>query len=140
MAIGYGEPCPKPEPRKKEKARKLRLHRTTVHDVRDWVFARERDMCRCCRARAAHSMHELVPRSLGGKVSRRNSVAVCGSGTSMCHGFLQSGQIVWDMHPQEGAEGRIVFTPKTELAASHCKIKLGESILSAPMRDMEAAV
>lgn len=137
MAIGYGVPAPKPEPRKKTKARKARQKLTNVHLVREYVFARERDICRCCRCRPAHSMHEMRPKSLGGRVSKRNSVAVCGSGTSMCHGFLQGYQIVWDMRPDEGAEGRIIFTPKSERAAEHMKIKLGESILSAPMRDME---
>lgn len=142
MAIGFGEACPKPEPRKRAKARKKRETRTREHDVRDYVFMRERNICRCCRARAAHSMHELVFRSLGGKVSRRNSVAVCGSGTTLCHGLLQSNQIAWSKECFDGldAEDTLRFRPRTELAAAHLKIKLGESIISPVMRDVEAAV
>lgn len=132
-----GIACPKPEPMKRTKARKARQKLTNTHEVRAYVFARERDICRCCRCRPAHSMHEMRPKSLGGRVSKRNSVAVCGSGSSMCHGFLQAYQIVWDMDPEIGAEGRIIFTPKSERAAEHMKIKFGESILSRPMRDVE---
>jgi len=135
MAIGYGTAQPKPEPRKKAKARKLRLHRMHVHDIRDYVFMRERNICRCCRAREAHSMHEMKPRSIGGQYSRKNSIAVCGTGTTMCHGFLQQHKIEWETNPMVGAEGFIVFTPKTQLAADHMKVKLGESIVSPPMRD-----
>lgn len=137
MAVGYGEACPKPEPRKRVKARKVRQHRTRVHEIRDYVFMRERDICRCCRVRAAHSMHELQFRSVGGKVSKANSVAVCGSGTTLCHGFLQQHDIAWS-GDIEGAEGTVSFTPLNERAASHLRIKLGESIVSPPMRDMEA--
>lgn len=141
MAIGFGEACQKGEPRKRAKARKRRVHRTRTHEIHDYVFMRERSICRCCRARAAHSMHELVRRSLGGKISRRNSIATCGSGTTLCHGLLQSNQIAWanDTFDGEGAEDTLRFTPRTERAAAHLKIKLGESILSPVMRDVEAA-
>lgn len=97
-------------------------------------------MCRCCRARAAHSMHELRFRSLGGKISRRNSIAVCGSGVTLCHGALQSLWISYRFEDEAlGAEGPIIFTPETELGAAVMKIKLGESIVSPPMRDTEIA-
>ncbi len=136
MAIGYGQPAPKPELRKKSKARKLRLHRTVVHDVRDYVFARERGICRCCRAREAHSMHELRFKSLGGKVSKMNSVAVCGSGTTLCHGLLQRNAITWE-GTERGAEDSLLFRPKTDAAAEHMKLKIGEGIVSPPMREMD---
>jgi hypothetical protein len=76
-------------PRKRTKARKVRVNRAAVRDVRAYVFAREREICRCCRFRPAESMHEIKPKSLRGKVSRINSIAVCGSGTTGCHGHLR---------------------------------------------------
>lgn len=140
MAWGFGTAQPKPEPRKKAKARKLRLHRTHVHDVHDYVFMRERNICRCCRTREAHSMHELLFRSLGGKVSRKNSIAVCGSGTTLCHGFLQRNEIAWAFNDEsQGAEAEVMFGAKTEAAATHMRIKLMHCIWSAPMRELEAA-
>jgi 5-methylcytosine-specific restriction endonuclease McrA len=57
------------------------------------VFARDRETCRICRIRPAESMHEIVPRSLGGKVSLANSIAVCGDGVRGCHGFAQRHEI-----------------------------------------------
>jgi hypothetical protein len=80
MGLG-GVACPKPEPRKRTKARKVRVSRAAVRDVRAYVFARERDICRICRKRPATSMHELQFRSCGGRVSKRNSVAACGDGS-----------------------------------------------------------
>lgn len=137
MAIGYGEACPKPERRKKTKARRKRQKLANVHLVREHVFARERDMCRCCRCRPAQSMHELIPRSLGGRVSKRNSIAVCGSGTSMCHGFLQTYQITWDADPQLIAEGTLTFYAQSKFAAEHMRINVGAVIVSPPMRETE---
>lgn len=75
--------------------------------IRAFVFDREQDICRCCRLRRADSMHELRFRSLGGKVSKRNSVAVCGSGTTGCHGFLQSWQISWVGDAPPSYSGRL---------------------------------
>src|SRR3954451_3813241 len=109
MGLG-GVACPKPEPRKRTKARKVRVSRAAVRDVRAYVFAREREICRCCRFRPAESMHELRPRSLRGKVSRTNSVAVCGSGTTGCHGYLQANEIRWH-GDWRGAEGTLMFVP-----------------------------
>lgn len=133
-----GVACPKPETRKRTKARKKRQALTNAHEIHDYAFARERAICRCCRCRAAHSSHELLFRSLGGKRSRRNTVAVCGSGTTLCHGFLQRNEIAWEpSDPALGAESSLMFTPKTESAATHMRLKLGESIVSPPMRESE---
>ena len=130
----------KGEPRKRTKARKKRVHRGDVAEVRVYVFGREREICRCCRFRVAESMHELRFKSLGGKVSRRNSVAVCGSGTTGCHGYLQEHDIDWDeMDENRRAEATLHFIPVTEYAAEWLRIKLGESIESPVMFEMETA-
>lgn len=124
-----GVPCPKGPTRKQLKAKRKRRHRRHVRIVREYVFARERDLCRCCRSRAAHSMHELLPRSLGGKVSRANSVAVCGTGTTLCHGYLQRHEIAWS-GGTEGAEGTLYFRPQTIRAAAHLDIELDDTWVS----------
>lgn len=61
--------------------------------VRDYVFERERGMCRCCGWRHAESMHEIKSRGAGGKRTPENSIAVCGDGVRGCHGCLQRYQI-----------------------------------------------
>lgn len=137
MALPY-HPQPKPEPRRRMKARRVRQQLTEIHTVRAWVFAREWDLCRCCRFREAHSLHELVPRSRGGKVSKTNSIAVCGSGTTLCHGFLQTHQIDFQKGPL-GAEAVLGFKPRTKLAADHLRLKVGEWLESPPMRELATA-
>lgn len=81
-------------------------------------------------------MHELVFRSLGGKVSRTNSVAVCGSGTTGCHGHLQGHRIAfvdWGM----GAEGPLTFHPQTDAACEWMHLKAGQRLYSEPMHFVE---
>jgi hypothetical protein len=107
-------------------------------DVRAYVFARERDICRICRKRPATSMHELQFRSCGGRVSKRNSVAACGDGVSGCHGFAQRHEIAWDDYGL-GAEGTLVFEPTTYRAADWMQIKFGSKLISPPMVEMETA-
>lgn len=123
---------PKGQTRKQLKAREKRAQRKDIAAIREYVFEREHGICRCCRVRPAASMHELIFRSLGGKVSRKNSVAVCGSGTSGCHGFLQSNQIAWAGTPNEIAEGRLMFSPHTRVAADYMRIALNTYIESGP--------
>jgi len=94
MSIDYNAlALPKGQTRKQAKAKAAREHAKHVKAVRAYVFDRENGICRCCRIRLADSMHEIVPRSLGGEVSRENSVALCGSGTTGCHGRIQSHRI-----------------------------------------------
>ena len=139
MAVGYGIAAPKPARTIKQlKARAKRQKGTREADVRVYVFARERDICRCCRKRGAVSMHELRFRSQGGKISRWNSIAVCGSGTTGCHGLMHSHAIDVLMDEQ-GAEGRLDFTAVTQAAADWMQIQLGQMIQSEPMRDLEMA-
>lgn len=142
MAIDYTDfAFPKPEPRVRTKARADRKAAGTTKDVRGYVFARERDLCRCCRIRPAQSMHEIKPRSLGGKVSRKNSIATCGElvGTEeCCHTYLQTRQITVGSGIL-GAEAELYFTAETKGAADWMRIALGEQIESRPMIDMELA-
>ncbi len=123
--------------RRKSKPKDERDH---VTKTRQYVFARERDICRCCRSRRAESMHEIIPRSRGGKVSRRNSIAVCGQlgNGPECHGQLQRRDITV-LVSQRGAEGTITFWPQSQKSADWLRIKASDCIESGPMREYEAA-
>jgi hypothetical protein len=110
-----------------------------VKKVRLYVFARERNVCRICRFRPAESMHELKFRSAGGKVSKANSVAVCGDGVQGCHGFAQRHEIRYRFeHDGLGAESTIHFTPVTHAASEQMRIMLHEWIVSPVMSEVEA--
>ncbi len=129
---------PKPERRKRTKARKVRAKRRDAADVRVYVFGRERDLCRCCRKRRAQSLHELQFRSQGGKVSKRNSVAVCGDGVRGCHGFLQRHEIEWEEHNAiRRAEGTLTFFPLSMSAAEWLGIRRGTKLESPVMQETE---
>lgn len=99
-----------------------------VSEIREFVFDREQGICRCCRIRRAESMHELRFRSLGGKVSKRNSVAVCGNGVEGCHGLLQRLQIDW----HGDAQDLLQFKPKTDAAAEWMRVTVGTWVCSMP--------
>ena len=122
---------PKGKTRKQQKAKRQRENRDHVAEVRSYVFEREWGVCRCCRIRKAESMHELKPKSLRGKVSRTNSVAVCGSGTTGCHGYLQAHKIDWT-GDKAGAEGILSFNPRTQQAAEWMRVRLHEWVESGP--------
>lgn len=133
---------PKGPTRKRLKGRKDRLQRKETGTVRAYVFGRERDICRCCRKRPAGSMHEIVSRGRRGKVSRRNSIAVCGQlvGTEeCCHTYLQQHEIDVEMS-ECGAEGTLTFTPKTPRACTWMRVRVGESLESPVMQEMEMAL
>lgn len=120
--------------------RKPKAERDAISAIRQYVFGRERDTCRVCRCRLAQSLHEIVPRSRGGKVTRKNSIGVCGQlgNGHECHGLCQRYEVVIEM-PPEGAEGPLRCTAKTRAAADWLKVKVGETIESLPMVYMEAA-
>ena len=99
---------PKGPTRASLKRKKKRTHAQHVAEIRRQVFERERGMCRCCGVRPAESMHEIRPRSLGGKVSLENSIAVCGDGVRGCHGRLQRHEITAHVG-DHGATNHIVF-------------------------------
>ena len=77
---------PKGRTRKSLKAAAKRQHAAEVRRIRALVFEREDGLCRCCKKARATEMHEIVFRSLGGKVSLENSIAICNT----CHCLLQS--------------------------------------------------
>ncbi len=133
-------------PRRIVKARKKRVHRGNVAEVRPYVFARERELCRCCRKRPAESMHEIVFRSQGGKVSKQNSIAVCGHGTAGCHHLLQRhqidvyGPILEDWSTAEiNAEGTLTFRAVTLTAQEWLGVTQGQELISPVMVDIERA-
>lgn len=130
----------KGEPRKPTNQRTKRMAAMDTAEVRVYVFGRERNLCRCCRKRPAESMHELQFRSLGGKVSVKNSMAVCGDGTTGCHGFLQRNEITWEAHDKAArAEGTLSFFPLSPAAAEWVGLKRGERLESPVMQTTEIA-
>lgn len=99
------------------KRRAKRDQAAAIRAVRAYVFEREDGVCRCCGWRPARSMHEVRFRSHGGKVSRANSIAVCGDGVRGCHGLLQRHEIRARFDRQRSADGWMAFRPMTERAA-----------------------
>lgn len=67
-------------------------------------------------------MHELKPRSLGGKESRDNSIAVCGDGVRGCHGLLQRKEIKHRFDRRRSADGWMAFRPLTDAAKEYTGI------------------
>lgn len=110
-----------------------------VSETRIYVQGRERGRCRCCRRRDGQSMHEIVPKSLGGKVSKANSIWVCGDGVQGCHGFLQRHEIRCpvDLQKYASAEGPLLFRPMTPAAANWMRISISTCLISEPMRNYE---
>jgi 5-methylcytosine-specific restriction endonuclease McrA len=97
-------PQPKPGSRLLAKARASRRALSLSKAVKRAVMERDQRRCRVCGRRAT-SVHELRFRSLGGRVSLDNSIAVCGTGTTKCHGKLQRNQLI----PIGNASGRLRF-------------------------------
>lgn len=136
-----GAPIGKPEPSAVAKAREDRKESEREARVRVYVFARERDICRVTRFLPAESRHELRFRSLGGKVTRENCVAIQGDGVRGIHGLLQRNEISYEFEvPGIGAEGTIFFTAKTAAAADAMRVRVGETIASEPFHAIERAL
>lgn len=131
-------PLGKGPTRTQVKARKRTARRALVADIRAYVFGRERSLCRACRLRRADSMHELKPRSLGGTVSKRNSVALCGDGVAGCHGLITRHELQSEAGPL-GAEGTLTFIPRTVKAAEWLRVALHQRIESPVMVETEVA-
>jgi hypothetical protein len=128
----------KPEAQQTSDERELRQETEKEKRVRTYVFARERNIDRVTRFLPAHSRHELRFRSLGGKVTRENCVAVNGDGVNGTHGLLQRNEISYAFeNPALGAEGTIYFTARTHAAAEMMRIGIGETIVSPPMSETE---
>lgn len=65
---------------------------STHKAIKRAVQERDHHTCRVC-GKPSQSVHEIHSRGAGGDVSLENSVAVCGSGTTGCHGKLQRYEI-----------------------------------------------
>jgi len=83
-------------------------------------------------------MHEIKPRSLRGRVGKTNSIAVCGSGTTGCHGYLQAHRIDI-VASSTGAEGGLYFVPRDMGARNWMKLERLHGLESLPMVAMELA-
>lgn len=141
--LTYSQPLPRrvkkaKGPTARARAKRKRQNAKGVGEIRDYVFARERSVCRCCRKRRAESMHEIVFRSQGGKVSKKNSIAVCGDGVRGCHGLMQRHEISVTSY-QLGAEGALSFWPRTGAAVDWLAVKEHERIELPVMQEMEMA-
>ena len=59
-----------------------------------WIAFREsklyRNPCRVCGCWKRRTLHHIVPRSMGGDDVADNLVALCGHGTTGCHGHLEA--------------------------------------------------
>lgn len=131
MGVKWGKCC---TGRRRRKRAQFKRARTT----RALVFEREQQKCRVCRLRRAETMHELIPRSIGGKACLSNSVAVCGDGTRGCHGFCQRYEIVYQGF-DNGAEGTLYFTPVTAAASTWMRVPMHVAVVRTAHFVMEAA-
>jgi hypothetical protein len=78
-----GKPDPRPEKRK-------RATRSEWVDVREAVTQRDGAACLLCGGSQDLTIHHVVPRSQGGDDIPANSVWLCGSGTTGCHGAIEA--------------------------------------------------
>jgi 5-methylcytosine-specific restriction endonuclease McrA len=104
------QPLRKPMPKvleRKLKRAAIEKHRVSIKAE---VFKRDGGKCRCCGAHATE-MHELRFRSLGGKRSLENSIAVCDWRANSCHQMLQRLVILAEcVSANMGANGIIKFS------------------------------
>ena len=111
--------CPKPQPGyfKRLKARRKQDRKDANAAVRPVVVDCHGGFCACCRIRLAQSTHEIKFRSVGGQVSVDNTIPVCGTGTTGCHGHLQEHRI----RVERASDGSLTFTPRYPVAARWMK-------------------
>ena len=122
-------PQPKPEPRKALKKRERTREADYIQRLRMYLVGRERGICRCCLLRACEHMHEILFRSLGGHMTRRNSVMIC----SGCHSLIHAHEIDAAIVDQRrGSEGPILFIARTDAAAAHMRVTLNHALESKP--------
>lgn len=84
---------PKPLSRLLEKVVRQRKTRSLSAAVKRAVKERDGGKCRVC-GKPCQSVHEMRPVSIGGEVALKNCIAVCGSGTTGCHGKLQRHELI----------------------------------------------
>ena len=63
-------------------------------DLRELILVRSGGVCECCGGRRYESLHHRTPRGMGGSKdaalnSPANIGAVCGNGTTGCHGSIE---------------------------------------------------
>lgn len=146
-AIHTARPNAKPPKREKKVRTRIKVkakpkaERDRITKVRQYVFARERHLCRCCRLRRAESLHEITPRARCGPISKTNSIAVCGQlgNGPECHGRLQRHQILVERSHSLGAEATLYFVPTDQSSRDWMKLGERHGMESPPMVDMEAA-
>ena len=95
-------PFPKPERRKRQKAREKRERAALRQSVRKDVFARDR-VCRACGQCTPEHLHHIRYRSQGGEDSTNNTCAVC----VKCHGDIHDRKIDLEPVTDRGANGPI---------------------------------
>jgi 5-methylcytosine-specific restriction endonuclease McrA len=85
-------PHPKPGSRKpSERTRSFRQVATLAQWRRIRAEKFDGLACRLCDSPAsAAGLHHILPRSLGGDDTGANVVRLCGSGTTGCHGLVES--------------------------------------------------
>jgi hypothetical protein len=79
---------------KKRKSAEEREEFARVRSLRAELFELVGYHCVVCAFRMCESIHEEPPRSTGTVPSRETSIPCCGSGTTGCHGLMQSKRIV----------------------------------------------
>lgn len=133
MAIDYtGFAFAKPAPRVLVKKAKQTKQSSEEKRIKDEIRARDK-FCRVCLYRPSSEVHELIPRSVGGKVSRYISVGVCAARNSgLCHQLLQAHSIHYEfVNPKLGADGPMTFSMNKSAAAAvfgrrpvpkHCEV------------------
>lgn len=72
-----------------------RRYRDTGPDAKTRILILERDNYCCIRcgrniAGRDYSIHHRLPRGQGGSNSPQNLMTICGSGTTGCHGWIES--------------------------------------------------
>lgn len=90
------------------------------------VRARDKS-CRICLFRRSTEVHELVPKSKGGKASNFNSIGICGAANGgLCHSLIQQHAISYTfLKPLAGADGPMKF----EMNASTARAVFGQHVV-----------
>lgn len=90
------------------------------------VRARDK-ACRICLFRRSTEVHELVPKSKGGKASNFNSIGICGAANGgLCHSLIQQHAISFTFaQPLRGADGPMKF----EMNESTAKAVFGRRVV-----------
>lgn len=112
---GIGRPKPKYRGRGRVRATRGEWTKLRAERLEGWL-------CRICFERPADGLHHVVPRSLGGDDVAANLVALCGSGTTGCHGLVE--------HRDREALHTLAVTVQAEdMVYAYCIDRLGEGAL-----------